>query len=220
MRFPTLAKYSLVALIAGASVAWWGRFAAAVAPAPQMKVALVPTGAPPATSLPDRLQALRDQQVEGRLVALEAAAREKAAPRDTTEDTPPSEERAQVSATEIIAMHQATIDRHGVEPLDRQWAAKANAALTAAFASKIEKTSFTLKEIDCRSTTCTVKFEWPSREAAVGEWQRILAQPLQATCSREIVIPEPVPGQTGPVQATLVADCSTWVQQGSPDLGQ
>jgi len=155
--------------------------------------------------------------MEARLAALEARTEVKSVETELEDER--AVPRVVPSASEVEQAHRAAIERHRSEPLNRRWASTTSAAFSTDYSS-VKDTTFAVKEVDCRSTTCALEFEWPSHEAAVAEWKRTLIQPTQANCGRRIVVPQADPGQTGPVRATLIADCSTWVEQGSPLASQ
>jgi hypothetical protein len=163
------------------------------------------------------LAATRTALLEARVAALEGLPGKKPPEPAQAEDIAPTvqPDRTPPSAAEISQMHQAAIDQHRAERLDPRWAAATSAAFKTDFESKTDNTSFTLKEVDCRSTTCTLEFEWPSRELAATEWKKALMHRTKAPCARRIVVPEPVPGQTGPVRVSMLVDCSTWVAGGA-----
>jgi hypothetical protein len=129
--------------------------------------------------------------------------------------TPAVEDRVPPDATDMLRRHEEGIAEHRAEPLDLVWSRTTGEAFMTDYLKKMANTSFKLVSVDCRSVTCAVELEWPSFAQASAEWKRALMQPTQAPCARRVVVPEPAPGQTGPVRATIVMDCTTWVANGS-----
>jgi hypothetical protein len=164
-----------------------------------------------------RGDSMRTAALERRIAQLESALAEREtrdAAASRTPDTPLAPEKAP-SAQEVQEMHDSLITRHAASPVNPHWARMASAAFASDFARPIEGTHFKVDAVDCRSTTCTVNLEWPSRALAVNEWRAILYQPTRANCGKQIVIPERPAHESGPMRATMFIDCSTWVESGS-----
>jgi len=154
--------------------------------------------------------------LDQRLQALETAQQQKpAAP--VTDPGPAPEPVEPPSAVEIEAQHTERIRAHQAEALDPAWSRTTTTVLAADFKHN-SGTHFNAKSVDCRSTTCAVTLEWPSRDQALAEWRRALMQPTRANCGRAIVVPERPSTVTGPIDVTLLMDCSSWVKAGSPVL--
>lgn len=205
----------LTVLVASVSAGWWR---AAHAPSPPLVRSEPQTAMPVPRELTEVAAVrYRNTELEARVAALEEAASKNPGATAPVEDPGalPPEEQAPPTATEMLQRHQDAIDQHRAERLNREWAETTAAAYTADYSKKSDNTTYTVRNVDCRSTTCTVDFEWPSRDAAVAEWRHTIMQPTQANCGRRIVIPDAVPGESGPIHATLIADCSTWVEEGS-----
>jgi len=172
---------------------------------------------PPAQPAPvqrtdNRWAAALDQ----RLQALEAAQQQQK-PADPVQDpgTPVPDPSEAPSAREIEAQHEERIRAHEVEAINPGWSRTTSTVLAADF-KRNAGTSFNATNVDCRSTTCAVTLEWPSREKALSEWRRALMQPTRANCGRAIVVPERPAEVTGPIKVTMIMDCETWVKNGSP----
>lgn len=156
-----------------------------------------------------RLEAIRASALEARVQALEAAQAEEEPARE-----PDYESLEPPSQREVEAQHEARIHAHRSEDVDPAWARETSAAFSADF-ERSEGTHFHVADVECRSTSCSVVVEWPSREVALAEWRRALMQPTRANCGRSIVVPEQPEGASGAIRATLLYDCSTWVAEGS-----
>jgi hypothetical protein len=186
-------------------------------PAHELPVEEPVTGAPRDDGREGEGDSRRTAALERRIAQLESALAARQAPEATASRTPniPATPEEAPSAQEVEEMHNALIARHGASPVNRQWAEMASTAFTADLARPIEGTHFKVNGVECRSTTCTVNLEWPSREQAVNEWQAVLVRPTRANCGKQIVIPERPPHESGPMRATMFIDCSTWVEAGS-----
>ncbi len=206
---PTTAAIAAVVggVIGGNLFAWLGRVDAAPAPPPSRSEAAVTEPAREVTR-ESRIQRLRDSAVEARLQALEEARSGEPTSEDAPEAVDPPTQQ------EMEARHAERVRAHHEEELNPHWARETSAAFAADFLRN-EGTNFSVADVECRSTTCSVVLEWPSRDLALNEWKRALVQPTRANCGRSIVVPEQTAGDTGPLQATLLLDCSTWVEQGS-----
>ena len=108
-------------------------------------------------------------------------------------------------------MHQASLAEHERQTTDVRWAHTTSQVLESDFQHN-EGTQFRTVDVDCRTTSCAVVLEWPSRELAVSEWRRAMMQPTRANCGRQILVPERPPEVTGPILVTMLLDCSTWVE--------
>jgi hypothetical protein len=174
---------------------------------------------PPQQAVPtQRTDHLWASALDQRLHALEVAQQEKP-PTPVTDPGPAPEAVEPPSAREIEEQHEERVRAHRAEALDPGWARTTSTALAADF-KRNAGTGFNATSVDCRSTTCSVVLEWPSREQALSEWRRALMQPTRANCGRAIVVPERPASVTGPIQATLIMDCSSWVKAGSPMLSE
>jgi len=156
--------------------------------------------------------------LDQRLQALETAQQQK--PATPVADPGLAPEHVEPpSAREIEEQHTERIRAHEAEVIDAGWSRSTSTALAADF-KRNAGTNFNATSVDCRSTTCAVKLEWPSREAAIAEWRRALMQPTRANCGRAIVVPERDASVKGPIEVTMIMDCSTWVKAGSPLLSE
>lgn len=207
---PTTAVIAAVfgGVIGAGLFAWLGRGDAAPAPRPSRGEPQVAEPAREPARRPN-LESFRTSALEERVQALEESQKKK-------EEEPVTEEEAAEppSQREVEAQHDARVQAHRAEELNPRWARDTSAAFTTDF-QRADGTNFKVADVECRSTTCSVVLEWPSRETALAEWRRALMQPTRANCGRSIVVPEQPAGAEGPVRATLLLDCADWVEQGS-----
>jgi hypothetical protein len=128
-------------------------------------------------------------------------------PAPTTPSAPPP------SAAEQLRQHEADVEEHYRKPVDSRWAPAVTKAYSEDLAGAVQQLSahFKLEQLDCRSDTCVATLQWPTRGAAMTEWNDLLTFPYRANCGRAIVLPEPAADgsdSASPVRAKLVFDCS------------
>ena len=61
-------------------------------------------------------------------------------------------------------------------------------------------------QVDCRTTTCAIDLEWPSYDAAVQSYSKVLHADLKVNCAREVTLPEPTDRATS-YRATVMLNC-------------
>jgi hypothetical protein len=150
----------------------------------------------------DELQGLRE-----RIEALESRA-----------DDPPHGEPGppRLTAAESRDLHvrenQQALERHRLEPIDRDWSRAASAAIDAALSSLTSDGDHRTVAVECKTTSCTATLEWQSFTQARGGYGAIMGRlgtVLDLPCGRSIVLPEPEEADR-PYQATIVFDCQRW----------
>jgi len=134
---------------------------------------------------------------------LEAERADGAAPRvgagpHHAEDPPPVEQQAAAHQVE----HEARIATHDREARDRRWAPSAEAKLEASL-HQLGKDKFKTVQVECRSTSCTAKVEWPTFGAARDGYADVLHIASGLNCEREILLPPPANPEAS-YQATFV----------------
>jgi hypothetical protein len=201
-----------LAVGAASVAAWqaWREHPPAVLPRPSARAE--PTSAP-RSDFSAALATVRNVDLEARVAALEGASSAKSSERS------PEVERSEPTTQDIEDSFNADVRRHAAEPIDRGWASSTAAQLHAAYGEKLPGTSAEVVDVDCRSSSCRVRFEWPSRDAATNEWKRAMLFPTAVPCGRRIIVPESSRGKAGPVEVTMLLDCSDWVAAGSPPVG-
>jgi hypothetical protein len=116
---------------------------------------------------------------------------------------PAAEER------KVNDLHASQLDAHRREPIDGHWAAPAARAFAADLGIIEAHRRVKVTAVNCRSHSCSAELEWPSRDAATGEWADLLHYPYRYGCARMIVIPPAVEGQpAGLTKTTMLFECS------------
>lgn len=123
-------------------------------------------------------------------------------------DAHPTKQDREYELQQMMYTHQLLLAAHNSELRNAAWSESMEAKVKTSFQSLPADVKAKPGEIDCRSTTCTVLFSWPSREAAEGE----AAVPINMAtsgvpCRPSIVYPQDYSGY-GDYQATLYLDCS------------
>jgi hypothetical protein len=111
-----------------------------------------------------------------------------------------SEEQHQRRDSELHARYEA-------ESPDPRWARDAAAAIGNSLKERAQNGTFTIGEIDCKTTLCKASVSWPSYPAAHSEFRRLLG--LAVPCATEIFVPRPE-NEDRPYDATLMLDCEPW----------
>jgi hypothetical protein len=108
-----------------------------------------------------------------------------------------------------------SVREHNAEPLDAQWAAKTNSLLNVDLSRLASSNHFSVVSVDCRNTTCLSKVRWQSTGEALNEYGKLLHEPYQANCERNIVLDED-PAPDGRQEATMLFECESWRADGEP----
>lgn len=106
-----------------------------------------------------------------------------------------------------VTYNAQLVAAHEREPVDRGWAAGAEAAFSEDLSVVASKNGFEIARTDCRTTSCIASIHWPSRTLALGTYQQLLTARYKMNCSKEILIPD-ADDATAPIEATLVLDCT------------
>lgn len=151
---------------------------------------------------------VRIGDLERRIAELEAATAAPAeAPPPSGDDPTPESPEEQRAAVER-AFTQA-LEAHRQEPLDPTWARSTAQAFQDDLASFPRESEITVLDVQCRSSTCTASFEWPTYEKARSTFSSVLHKSYQANCTRNIMLPEPAEPEKA-YRATAIFDCSAW----------
>lgn len=113
---------------------------------------------------------------------------------------------------------QDKIQKHWAEPVDRSWSVSTTPSLKTGLETLAKTSKFTVKEVDCRNTSCIAVFDWPNYADAMAEYAKIAHARLDVNCSRGITLPD-VQDKSQPLQATMVFDCGQWKAGGSGPMG-
>ena len=123
---------------------------------------------------------------------------------------PTGEERL----AQLRAYDEDKIQKHWAEPVDSSWSASTTPSLRTGLETLAKDSKFTVKEVDCRSTSCIAVFDWPRYSDALSEYGKIAHARLDVNCSRGITLPD-VQDKSQPLQATMYFDCGQWKARGS-----
>lgn len=103
---------------------------------------------------------------------------------------------------------QAELSRHSSEALSPQWAPAARAAFQSDMDTIGKQYSFRVLSVDCRTTMCTTKLEWPSFQQTIRSTKAIRRYRYAKNC--EILAYLPTPNDVASkYEATLIFDCAT-----------
>jgi hypothetical protein len=107
----------------------------------------------------------------------------------------------------ILDQHEQLLTDHAAEVRSPAWAAKQERNVEAKLTALSETTdgAFKFRSVDCRTSTCVAKLEWPTREVAKGNVKSLLTGAPDLPCAREIAFPPS--GAEGPYTASLYLDC-------------
>jgi hypothetical protein len=151
--------------------------------------------------------------LESRLIELEKAQERKAVEQRAAEAEPePTVEEARALFEERIATSRR-------EPVDSRWAGSTSQLIREDLENAFAGSSGRLVEVDCRKTTCSATFEWPSSEEAASQYSSLFfARPLRANCGVSILVPQEAGTQAGPIRTTALFECASWREAGSQPL--
>lgn len=152
----------------------------------------------------DRVLAARLDRLEARFA--ETAATAAAAPDPASPGSAAPVDRQAGLDDARRAFARRLVD-HAAAPRDAAWAAATERAITAAIAklARDGQPGFALAAVDCRSSTCVARLQWPSSDAARVD-ARAIVENADVPCARQIVLPEAAGG--GSYEASLLFGCA------------
>jgi hypothetical protein len=106
-----------------------------------------------------------------------------------------------------VAAHNAAIAAHMAEAIDPKWAPAANRSFKADLNAVGEKLGFDLRQVDCRTTTCTATVAFSSFAEANRHYADLLRMRYGVNCTREVTLDDPGE-QGGAFETTVVYDCT------------
>ena len=157
-------------------------------------------------TVPATIELIKQANTDERLKVLEAKLAEPRTPQLAPEASP----EMSPSGAEVEEQHAARIAQHSRDQVDRVWAERTANALKEDFARDVGGATYSVKSIDCRSTSCNVTFSWPSRGEALGGWKAVLSKGIRVPCGKQIVVPESAGADGGSAEASMLFDCSEW----------
>jgi hypothetical protein len=120
----------------------------------------------------------------------------------------PNGDREAMRAADLIEWTNR-IERHGHEARDASWASSTEAALRSELDGLGGDIGFQVRDIDCRTTTCVARLNWPSHGDALRQRRRVAQAAYSKECSREVYSPPVADGTAGPYEATVLFDCES-----------
>ena len=104
-----------------------------------------------------------------------------------------------------VEEHKRAVAEHLGAAKDPGWAPGAEASLLADVLA-IPELGASNPRVDCRTTTCAIDLEWPTYDAAVQSYGKVLQANLKVSCGREVTLPEPA-DRTVAYRATVMLHC-------------
>jgi hypothetical protein len=153
------------------------------------------------------LDRLRLAEIENRLTSIESSSvpKRSAGPAPLPAHLPNQEERAR-QISQDFDDHQQRLNQSATEPRNDHWATPMEQRINSAFQKMPDGVKARYSGVDCRSTTCSVGFVWPSREAAEGELRMVVGSLATTGCMREIALAPP-DGRNSETQGQLLLIC-------------
>jgi hypothetical protein len=137
----------------------------------------------------------------------QAGSAQPAAPIAPAPDSPQVAESRQASAERFAREFESRLDARSSEPRNSAWAAAKEASISRELPrlGAAAHESFSLVNVDCRTTTCVARLEWPSEQTARNELPQLLRSTGDLGCANQIAFP---PGSGEPYRASLLFDCA------------
>jgi hypothetical protein len=198
-----ISAMGLVSGLAGAAL--FGRLTAKP-PAPAPAIAVVESAASQGGDRAATVDALRVWLDSERTRLRQEAASDKAAaaPNATAAASEPQETLEQARAAHL-ERHKRALAEHRGAAKDPRWAPAAETSLLADVRA-IADLGASNPQVDCRTTTCAIDLEWPSYDAAVQSYSKVLQADLKVNCVREVTLPEPG-DRAAAYRATVMLNC-------------
>lgn len=164
-----------------------------------------PRGA--AREAPPRL--VRDPAQEARIQALEQrvaelTSRAEAVP--SAPSAPPSRPDPEELKQALLQQQQMRLDAHQRQPIHPTWSSEATRAFSTDFSALTQGQQFAVRSIDCRSTSCIARVEWPSYAEATTNYQVLLQHSYALDCTRSLLLPDPEDPERA-YEASLILEC-------------
>jgi len=104
------------------------------------------------------------------------------------------------------------LDAHDAEPRDSAWAQRWTETLKPDFDALAPNLGFSVRGIDCRSTSCTAELQWPSYDAATEHWQELLHHRYSANCAVAVDLRTPERPEDPYTARVLLRNCQALEQ--------
>jgi hypothetical protein len=148
--------------------------------------------------------------LESRIRQLEMRSAAAVAPASVEAPKPPppqqSEEEARREAVEKVASRKALV---AAEADDPRWSRAATASFRKDFEALGARGRFTVKDIECKTTSCLATLSWGSYSDARRAWRAVLHARTEKNCAREVLVAPPEQSQMdAPYDGTVFLDCT------------
>lgn len=111
--------------------------------------------------------------------------------------------------------HENLVANHKRAPVDATWAPSAERRLSTGLGKLAARDGFTVRGVNCRTTTCTADIEWSSYGAAQKTFRSILVEErTELNCKAEVFIPMPS-NLEAPYRSTAMYDCEESMSEGN-----
>ncbi|HVZ89191.1 MAG TPA: hypothetical protein VHG72_19645 [Polyangia bacterium] len=140
------------------------------------------------------LDRFRLAEIENRLSAIEGNAAAKQPPAAAVPPHRPTPEERTQQIKQDFDDQQKRIDQSKTELRNDSWATPMEQRINSMFQSIPSSVKARYGGVDCRSTTCTVNFSWPSRQAAESEMRLVVGTLARTGCARSLAL-GPVGGE-------------------------
>jgi hypothetical protein len=140
----------------------------------------------------------RRADLEKRVRALELGS----APKSAARAIAPPEVQAKLHRE----LHAARIARHDREPIDPEWSPATTQRITSELDRAAAELQCKVTRIDCRTASCVVAFEWPSRHAALPAANELVHALADLPCTREVLFDDEA-GPSGTIGGSMVLEC-------------
>jgi hypothetical protein len=131
----------------------------------------------------------RHPAVKGRVLSSSAAAEAGQASLAFTQARPAGSAALQESQALEEAEHRRLLAAHRTTPVTEAWADAATAKLTAGLQPLAKDNDFEIKDIDCRSKSCTVTVLFPNYARAIARWSVLMSS--DAECGSRVTLSTP-----------------------------
>jgi hypothetical protein len=127
---------------------------------------------------------------------------------DDEGNSAPKQETKSASAESDRRLHEQLLAAHRQEARNSSWASSTEQRITQALDEESRKLHVTVRDVDCRSSSCTAQVTWPSAAEARAEMSQFVEESgMGVQCARRLTLPESDRDE-GPLTATMYMDCS------------
>jgi hypothetical protein len=153
---------------------------------------------------------LRMAEIENRLSAIETAGATPAnqqRQRPSEVARPPTEAERQIQIDQDFRDHQERVKQSASEARNDAWASPMEQKIGSSFQRIPSEVQAKYLGAECRSSTCVVRFEWPSHGAAENELRLAVGSFARTGCQSALALPPAVPGSSARVEGDVLLTC-------------